>query len=173
MASSYGYVFAEIIIRANGTVVAVVFFLISAIFLSLIKLAEITILFTIYIVLIHCPRPRNSLRWTTLNNFLWPHAIFCGILFILFVAILSLRIAVVVISVEDGYSPYMNVTSRLLSVPSLVSAMVKLNVAFNVLYMCMSLEILVLASLNLAACYKQRFSKLVSVPKALKIIKRI
>ena len=91
------------------------------------------------------------------------HGIFCGILFVIFVAILSLRISVVVISVGDGaYSSFLYDAGYNSSLVDLQSSITKLAVAYNVLYMCFSLEVMVLAGIVLISSLRQRTSKLVS-----------
>ena len=92
----------------------------------------------------------------------WIHGIFCGILFIIFMAMLSLSISVVVISVGDGaYSSFLYYTGFTSSLVDLQSSITKLGVAYNVLYMCFSLEVIVLAVILLINSLRQRTSKVV------------
>ena len=94
------------------------------------------------------------------------HGVFCGMLFVIFVAMLSLNISVVVISVGDGaYSSFLYYAGSNSSLVDLQSSITKLAVAYNVLYMCFSLEVMVLAGLVLISSLRQRTSKIVSANK--------
>lgn len=142
------------VLGENGTNVAAVYLLIRSIFYDCFRLAEIAILLTVYAVVTHYLRRRSSTHQSAHRGLQWIHGIFCGILFVLFVAILALRITVVVWIVEPGYN--------FSSWEPLLSSVSKLTLAYNVLYMCFSLEVIALAGIVLFTSHKQGITKIVS-----------
>ena len=138
--------------------------MISAIISSFTYVAEIFLLYTVYALLTQLNKrvaPRSFLAKLPL---IWIHTIFCAFLFVIYLALLALRIAYTVEATLNGdfsfrYSYY----SRYSSYYHLVPIRAKINIAYNMLYMVFSIEVLGLAIMTFVRSLKTRATNLKNV----------
>ena len=138
--------------------VAVVYYLIASIINSFTYLAEIFLLYTVYALLTQLNKriaPQNFLAKPSL---LWINSIFCAILVAIYIALLALRIQYIVEATLDGEFSLLYYTSSD-SHYELLRARSRVLIAYNVLYMVFSIEVLALAIMTFIHSLRARAAK--------------
>lgn len=125
--------------------VAVVYYLIADIISSFAYLAEIFQLYTVYVLLTQLNKRIAPQTFLAKSRLLWINSIFCAILLALYIAILELRIQYDVEATLDGeFSPLYYTDSS--NYDKLLRPRERVSIAYSVLYMVFSIEVLALAS---------------------------
>ena len=135
---SFGFNFAEGILYEAQTAVVNVYFVIAAILDSTTYVAEVWLLATVYSLLYHCLIDPNDTKHSSKNVILQLHYTFCGVLFVLYLAILAFDIKDVVDAVNRYGDPHYRQYARARTIP----VENKLDVAFSALYFVASVEVL-------------------------------
>lgn len=132
----YTFEFIHAILSESQAVVAYVYFIIQAIIFAFDYLAQITLLTTLYTVFVYITRSYNlaqtspSGAWKAIHII---HFSFCGLLGIIFLALLGYKISIVVAGGPDPYTYYYGYRHR---------PYYQLAAAYCILYMLASIEAL-------------------------------